>query len=247
LEKGPQRPRIVLKILNETKSMKKLLFAAVLLAFAAPTFAQKGALTTKDESDPKAKAVLEKIRKRFQSYQTLEANFTLDITFPNQPVESQKGSLAQQGSKYRVNIAGQEVISDGKALWMVMKQNKEVQIMDMPDEDEMAGSFLSPESLLNFYDKGEFIYFITNEFASGGITVQQIEFKPMDRNAEYTKLRMNVNKATSDLLSVEAFGRDGSRYKLTLDKLTPNKPLPAGHFSFDKAKYPGFHIEDLRG
>jgi outer membrane lipoprotein-sorting protein len=227
--------------------MKKLLFAAVLLAMAAPVFAQKGTLTTKEESDPKAKAVLEKIRKRFQSYQTLSADFTLDIAFPNQPVESQKGSLAQQGSKYRMNIAGQEIISDGKAIWMILKQNKEVQILDMPDENDMAGSFLSPESMLSFYDKGEFVYYITNEFASGGITVQQIEFKPMDRNSEYTKLRMSVNKATNDLLSVEAFTRDGSRYKLTIDKLTPNKALPAGHFSFDKAKYPGFHVEDLRG
>lgn len=226
--------------------MKKSLLLFLLFALVMPTFAQKGSLTTKEESDPKAKAVLEKIRKRFQSYQSLAADFTLDITFPDQPTESQKGSLAQQGSKYRVSVAGQDIISDGKAIWMILKQNKEVQIMDMPEDDEMGGSILSPESLLTFYDKGEFVYYITNEYKEGALTIQQIEFKPLDRNADYTKLRMNVNKATTDVISVEAFGRDGSRYKLAIDKLTPNKAFPAGHFSFDKAKYPGFYIEDLR-
>ncbi len=226
--------------------MKKSLLLFLLFALAMPTFAQKGSLTTKEESDPKAKAVLEKIRKRFQSYQSLAADFSLDITFPDQPTESQKGSLAQQGSKYRVSVAGQDIISDGKAIWMILKQNKEVQIMDMPEDDEMGGSILSPESLLTFYDKGEFVYYLTNEYKEGSLVIQQIEFKPLDRNADYTKLRMNVNKATTDVISVEAFARDGSRYKLAIDKLTPNKTFPAGHFSFDKAKYPGFYIEDLR-
>ncbi|HQU61274.1 MAG TPA: outer membrane lipoprotein carrier protein LolA [Saprospiraceae bacterium] len=226
--------------------MKKQFLAFILLALAIPTFAQKGSLTSKEESDPKAKAVLEQIRKRFQSYQSLAADFTLDITLPEQPMESQKGALAQQGSKYRVNIAGQEIISDGKAIWMILKQNKEVQIMDMPDEDEMGSSILSPESMLTFYDKGDFVYYLTNEYKDGSRTIQQIEFKPLDRNADYSKLRMNVNKANSDVISVEAFARDGSRYKLSIDKLTPNKAFPAGHFSFDKAKYPDYYVEDLR-
>ncbi|MCB9275206.1 MAG: outer membrane lipoprotein carrier protein LolA [Lewinellaceae bacterium] len=226
--------------------MKKLLQVFLLLALTIPTFAQKGSLTTKEESDPKAKAILEKIRTRFQGYQSLAAEFTLDITFADQPTESQKGSLAQQGSKYRVSVAGQDIISDGKAIWMILKQNKEVQIMDMPEADEMGGSILSPESLLTFYDKGDFVYYLTNEYKEGSTVIQQIEFKPLDRNADYSKLRMSVNKATTDIISVEAFGRDGSRYKLAIDKLTPNKSFPAGHFAFDKAKYPGYYIEDLR-
>lgn len=229
-----------------TKSMKKLLIVLMLSTLAAGSFAQTGNLTTAEESDPKAKAILEEIRKRFLSYKSLGADFTLDITLADEPTETQKGSLAQQGKKYRVEMGSQSVISDGATLWMILSYNKEVQISDMPEEGEMEGAILSPDAMLNFYDKGDFVYYLTNEYKDGSRIVQQIEFKPLDRNADYSKLRMNVNKAAKDIISVEAFAKDGSRYKLTIDKLYPNKAFAAGHFTFDKAKYPGYHVEDLR-
>ncbi len=229
-----------------TENMKRLFAILMLSALAAGAYAQAGNLTTAEESDPKAKAILEEIRKRFLSYKSLGADFTLDITLADEPTESQKGTMAQQGNKYRVEMGSQSVISDGNTLWLIMSYNKEVQINDMPEEGETDGAILSPEAMLNFYDKGGFVYYLTNEYKDGSRTIQQIEFKPTDRNADYSKLRMNVNKATKDVISVEAFAKDGSRYKLSIDKLSPNKAFPAGHFTFDKSKYPGYYIEDLR-
>ncbi|MEQ8703298.1 MAG: outer membrane lipoprotein carrier protein LolA [Phaeodactylibacter sp.] len=226
--------------------MKKFLFSIAFLALIIPAFAQDNTVTSAEDSDPRAKAILDEIRKRFESYESLGADFTLEITFPEEPMESQKGEIAKQGDQFRMSMASQTVISDGETLWMIFDHNKEVQINTMPDEAEMGGMVLSPESLLNFYDHGDFAYFITGEAREAGQAVQQIEFKPLDRNAEYTKLRMNVNKATKDVVSVTAFGRDGSRYKLRLDSLTPNKRFPAGQFAFNKADYPGYYIEDLR-
>jgi len=226
--------------------MKKLLFSAAFLAYLLPAFAQDNTVSSAEDSDPRAKAILDEIRQRFESLESLGADFTLDITFPEEPTESQKGKIAKQGDKFRMSMASQTVISDGETLWMIFDHNKEVQINNMPDEAEMGGMVLSPESLLNFYDHGDFAYFITGEAREAGQVVQQIEFKPMDRNAEYTKLRMNVSKASKDVVSVTAFGRDGSRYKLSLDRLVPNKRFPAGHFAFNKSDYPDYYVEDLR-
>lgn len=226
--------------------MKNLLLSAAFLAVLMPAFAQDNTVTSAEDSDPRAKAILDEIRQRFMSYKSLGADFTLDITFPEEPTESQKGKIAKQGDQFRMSMASQTVISDGETLWMIFDHNKEVQINEMPDEAEMGGMVLSPESLLNFYDHGDFAYFITGEAREGGKVVQQIEFKPLDRSAEYSKLRMNVNKATKDITSVTAFGRDGSRYTLRLDGLTPNKRFPAGHFTFNKADYPDYYVEDLR-
>lgn len=226
--------------------MKKLLFSVILLILILPAFAQENTVTSAEDSDPRAKAILDEIRKRFISYESLGADFTLDITFPEEPTESQKGKIAKQGDQFRMSMASQTVISDGKTLWMIFDHNKEVQINDMPDEAEMGGMVLSPESLLNFYDHGDFAYFITGESREAGKVVQQIEFKPLDRNAEYTKLRMNVNKSTKDIVSVEAFGRDGSRYKLRLNSLVPDKNFPSGHFVFNESDYPDYYVEDLR-
>lgn len=226
--------------------MKKPILALLLLLAGMTGIAQNNTLTSAADSDPKAKALLDQIRDRYTSYQSLGADFKLDITFPDQPTETQKGSLAKDGKQFRMSMASQTVISDGKTLWMVFDHNKEVQVNNMPEETEMGGMVLSPESFLNFYDQGNFVYHLTNEYRSGNRTLQQIEFKPLDRNAEYTKLRMEVDKATKDIANVEAFGRDGSRYKLTLLKLDPNKRFPAGHFAFKADQYPGYYVEDLR-
>lgn len=226
--------------------MKRLLLLPAFMALLISVSAQDNTVTDAESSDPRARAILDDIRKRFESFRSLAADFTLDITFPEQPTESQKGKIAKEGDRFRMSMASQTVISDGETLWMIFDHNKEVQINNMPEEGEMGGMVLSPESLLNFYDHGDFAYFITGEAREGGKVVQQIEFKPLDRNAEFTKLRMNVNKASKDIVSVEAFGRDGSRYKLRLDSLVPNKNFSAGHFAFNKEEYPGYYVEDLR-
>jgi len=231
---------------NKTYFMKPIFFFLGLLLLSSAASAQTNTMTKPEDSDPKAKAVLDQIRKRFESYKTLAAEFTLDITFPEQPTETQKGELGQKGDKFRMEMSSQTVLSDGETLWMIFDHNQEVQINDMPDEAEIGGTVLSPESMLNFYDQGDFVYYLTNEYRKNGRTVQEIEFKPTDRNAEYTKLRMKVNKATKDVISVEAFARDGSRYKLSIDEMQPNKSFPSGYFTFDKSDYPDYYVEDLR-
>lgn len=226
--------------------MKPVIFFLGLFLLSSSASAQSNTMTKPEDSDPKAKAMLDQIRERFESYTSLGADFSLDITFPEQPTETQKGTLGQKGDKFRMEMSSQTVISDGETLWMIFDHNQEVQVNDMPDEAEIGGTVLSPESMLNFYDQGDFVYYLTNEYRKNGRSVQEIEFKPTDRNAEYTKLRMKVDKATKDVISVEAFARDGSRYKLSIDKMQPNKSFPSGYFTFDKSDYPGYYVEDLR-
>jgi hypothetical protein len=55
-------------------TMKKLLFALLIL-FVAPTLtAQSKAPAKAEKSDPEAKKVLDKIRKKYEGYKTLEAD-----------------------------------------------------------------------------------------------------------------------------------------------------------------------------
>ncbi len=206
---------------------------------------QQNQFTATGDSDPQAKAILDKLRKKYDAFRSMEAEFSLEIQLAEQPKEVQEGKLALQGEQYRVDLGSQTMISDGKSLWVVLHNNKEVQINDVPDEDE-SGSFLSPQSFFRFYDKGDFIYVLGNEYAQKGKIVQQIEFKPTDDYADYSKLRMNVDRNKNEVIDVIAFGKDGSRYTFKLDRVTPNKTFSAGTFVFDKGQYPGYYIEDLR-
>lgn len=228
--------------------MKHTISLLITLFLGISLFAQ--APKTKDytkasDSDAKAKAILDKVRKKYEGYNSMEMAFSLDMEFPEQPKQTQKGKVARQGKKYRVEMPAQSLISDGSAIWVIMPGNKEVQINPMPDPSE-TDNMLSPETLFSFYTKGKFAYVLVNEYAQGGKVLQQIEFKPLDKNFDYSKLRMEVDKKTNEVSSVKAFGKDGSRFTLTVSEVIPNKAFADNYFIFDKAKYPGYHVEDLR-
>jgi len=220
--------------------MKKILSLTCLFCFALIGFAQ-------ELSDPAAKAVLEKVKTTYNGFKSMEADFTLSIEIPEEGEEIQKGKMYQQGEKYNLQLEGQSLISDGTTLWVYLKNNNEVQINDVPDEDEIGDEILSPKDLLRVYEKGNFYYALTNESVKSGKTVQEIEFKPKDaENSEYFKMRLMVEKKSSHIMSIKAFSKDGSRYTLAISDMIPNKSYDASTFVFDKSKYPNVYIEDLR-
>jgi outer membrane lipoprotein-sorting protein len=97
----------------KSKNMKKLLFALIALFSAALLDAQSG-LAKPEKDDPEAKKVLDKIRKKYEGYKTLEATFSLVVEVPGQPKETQKGTVGQEGDKFRLDMDQQLLISDGK-------------------------------------------------------------------------------------------------------------------------------------
>lgn len=228
------------------RKMKQWLSSfAIMLWLAAGLSAQNNQYTSAADSDPEAKAILDKLRKKYDAYQSLEAQFRLEIALPEQPAETQTGTLARDGDKYRMELANYGAISDGTAVWILMHNNKEVQINDMPEADAPT-SILSPEAMLNFYDRGEYAYYLMTEMMENGKLIQQIEFKPLDRYSDYTKLRLTLDKRKTEVVRIKVFSKDGSNYTLWLDQLKPNKSFAGNYFTFDKSQYPDYYVEDLR-
>ncbi|MEO1258249.1 MAG: outer membrane lipoprotein carrier protein LolA [Bacteroidota bacterium] len=223
--------------------MRRLFFLSLLTFFSCGLFAQD--FTTESDSDPAAKAVLEKMRQKVESHESLKADFTLSIEFPEQPVNEQKGSLVQQGNKYRLDLDDRILVSDGESVWLYMAKNKEVQINDV-EEDVEPGTISSPQDLLKAYEWDNYIYVLVNEFSEKGRIIQQIEFKPTDRDSDYSKIRLTLDKKTSDVIRIKTFGKDGSRYTLTVDKISTNPTMSATTFTFTKQECPDCHFEDLR-
>lgn len=201
--------------------------------------------TSATDSDPAAKIILDAVSKKYEGYTTIQTDFELEMAFPEQEVEVQKGTLARNGNKYRVTFGTQEILSDGNAVYLVMHSNKSVQINDMPDPNEDMG-FLSPESIFTFYDNGQFIYRLMDTQTENGKAVHFIEFKPVDRNSEYSKLRMVVERDSKKVVRVLAFSKDGSRYTFKLKNLQPNKKFASDYFEMTKNKFPNYYVEDLR-
>lgn len=223
--------------------MKKILAFLMMMALVAVTFAQTNQYTNAKQSDLAAKKLLDKVKAKYESYKTMQADFTLTIEIPEEAEEVQKGTFMQSGEKYRLEAEARAMISDGETLWMHIKGSNEVQINDV-DEDE--GDILSPSSFLNFYESEEFVYFLVNEFPENGVVVQQIEFKPLDVDSEYHKVRLTLNKKTNDVVRIKAFSKDGSRFTFEMGKLIANPTLPDSVFKMVKADCPDCHWEDMR-
>lgn len=224
--------------------MNKLLLLLGILAWSSLLFSQSNTLSKAEDSDPEATALLKKVKQKYDTYTSMELDFSLSIKLAEQPEEVQKGKLAQKGQQYRLDIQEQSVFFDGKTLWVYLKSLNEVQIMDA---DFAAEGVMSPQDMLKIYESKDYVYSITNKLTQGGRQIKQIEFKPLKKDAEYSKIRVSIDVTTNDLIAVEAFGKDTSRYTLKVDKLTPNKIFPTDYFKFNPANYPKVYIEDLRG
>ena len=230
--------------------MKSLLSLITLLCFTMLTFAQEvpKELLHKDKNDPEAAAILDKVKKNYDSYKTLAVDFTMAIEIPESPVETQKGQMKQEGNKFYIDLPQSTIYCDGESVWLHMKNNQEVQINDY-DAEEMAesGEILSPKDIIKAYEQGKYLYVLMNEAYEDGVMIQQIEFKPKDRDSEFSKMRVTIDKKKSQITRIKVFSRDGSRYTLTVDKMEANKPFNKATFSPSSSAFPkGVHIEDLR-
>jgi outer membrane lipoprotein carrier protein len=196
-------------------------------------------------SDPKAKALLDKVKALYQSFQTLESNFSLALKLPEQTKEeTQKGKIYQNGDKYRVEMNNNQlIISDGKSLWH--KIDNTVRLSNATSKN--SSELLSPKDLMTIYEKNDYIFGIYGENTEGwSRKATIISFKPINKKSEYSQIRVAIDQKSNNVVSITAFGKDQSRYKLSLDPPTPNKKYATEFFTFEKTKYPNVKIEDLR-
>lgn len=225
--------------------MRHLLIATLaLFSFSTALLAQS--IAPAEKSDPQAKVLLDKVRKKYESYKTVEAGFSLSIELPGQPKQTQKGTISQDGAKFRLEMDDQMVVSDGKTTWIYVKQNKEIQITDADPADASGTGFMTPKELLSRYQKGDYLYAITDKVTENNVVLTQVEFKPKAKNSEYSKMRLSIDEKTNSIKSIKAFAKDGGRFTFTLGTLKTNKPFSAGHFALSANQFPGVKVVDLR-
>ncbi len=224
--------------------MKKYFFVFLLATVSQFIFAQSQ-FTKASDSDPKAKKILDGLKKEYNSYKTLEVVFELEIDLPGKGIETQKGKLIKSGKKFMASISDQDIYCDSKTIWLHLKSNKEVQINNYEEgkSDEMM---MSPTEMIKLYESGKYAYVITGNAIEKGTNVTLIEFKPLDKKSPYTKMRLSVDTKNNKAISMKVFSKDGSKYNLYIKNILPNKAYTSDVFVFNSKKNPGVRIEDLR-
>lgn len=214
--------------------MRKFYMALVLLISGSVVFAQK--------NDPEAKEVLDAVSSKFKTFSTVEATFTYKVENAVGKGSTEKGTVKMKGNKYRVSFGSQEIFSDGKTIWNYDKSSNEVTINNVDE----SGSGLTPQKLFtNFYDK-DFLYILNGEKKVNGKTLQEIEMTPTDKSKAFHKVYLQVDKAKKTIYSTSVLENGGNRYTYTVSTMKTNAPLADNLFVFNKAKYPGVEVVDLR-
>ena len=220
--------------------MKKLYLLSTLLILGLTNYAQTPPPV---KSDPDAKKVLDAVSLKFKSFKSALAKFVYKVENSAGKVLSKKsGQVAMKGTKYKVTFAGQEIFCDGTNVWSFDKGANEVTITKL----DPSGSSITPQKLFtNFYDK-DFLYKMNGERKEGGKTVQEIEMTPNDKSKPFHKVYLLIDKAGKTIYSTKVLEKTGNRYEYTVSSLKSNASVPDASFVFDKTKYPGVEVIDLR-
>ena len=219
--------------------MKKIY---TVLAFAVAVLSA-GAQTSPTKNDPDAKKILDKVSAKFKTFKAPQASFSYSVeNAQGKVLSTKKGTVEMQGNKYHVTMSGMEIFSDGKTSWNYDKSANEVTVNGV----DGSGNAMTPQKLFtNFYDK-DFLYKLNGEKKMSGKTVQEIEMTPTDKTRPFHKVYVYVDKASSTISSARFLEKSGNRYSYTITSLKPNATASEAQFAFDKKRYPGVEVVDLR-
>jgi chaperone LolA len=221
--------------------MKKVFTLMSLVFTVLITQAQTAKNPTKN--DPDAKQILDAVSAKFKTFKSPQATFTYKVeNAQGKVLSTKKGAVTMKGNRYKVNLDGTEIYSDGKTTWNYDKSANEVTV----DNVNTSASAMTPQKLFtNFYDK-DFYYKQNGVTKADGKTLQEIELTPTDKTRPYFKVYVLVDKGTNTIYSAKFLEKTGGRYSYTINSLKQNASVADTYFIFDKSKYPGVEVVDLR-
>ncbi len=192
--------------------------------------------------DRKADLILKEVSAKTKANKTIKIDFTYTFEQKGQKKkETRTGSLLNKGDKYRLDISGQTVISDGKTVWTYIKDANEVQINSVGSEEE---SF-TPTKLLNSY-KDNYRAKFSREAIQDGKTIQIIELVPLKKGKKLVKVLLGIDKAQQQVYSFTVFNKDGSSYSYKIKRYLTGQSFSDSEFTFKSSSYPGVEVIDMR-
>lgn len=216
--------------------MKKLLIA-ILAGVALSGAAQ--------DQDPKAKTILDEVSKLTRSYKTL----TADVVFSSldkakKPVEKpQTWKIQAKGDKFRLEIPGTTIVSDGKTLWNYNKDAREVTIRHFdPDNEDQ-----NPSRMFTMYESGyKFKY--DKEEKVGVVPAHVIDLYPAVKpeKKRFHTVKLFVDKKKKQVIRMTMMMKDGGTQVYEVKNIKPNAEIADSNFVFDLKGFKPDQINDER-
>ncbi len=196
------------------------------------------------QQDPEAKTILDRASQKLKTYETIEADFSLNIDNRMDNLHSQSsGSIQVKGNKYYMESPGSEVYFDGKTMWSFMEDINEVTITEPSTED---GDFVeNPALIFSFYDR-DFKYRLIGEAKVDNYWCYEIDLYPNNFNQPYSRFKIFIIKENDAIYMVQAISKDAIDYTIFITNSRFNNPIPDSKFTFLPGNYPDIEIVDMR-
>lgn len=170
----------------------------------------------------------------------IKTNFKLTF-FEKNAVNSQSssGTFIIKGNKFVLEMSDMKVWFDGKTQWSYLKNNNEVSISE-PTEKELGET--NPMAILSGFRNKSTIRFSKSKSTQNHI----IEMIPKTKNKDFSKVEVLINKTNGHLVSIKLNADNGSGSILSLTNFQKGISTTENLFVFDKSKFKGVMINDLR-
>jgi outer membrane lipoprotein-sorting protein len=214
--------------------MKKLPVPILILALIISS-------TVFSQSKKSSDEILKEVTEKTKSYESIRIDFTYNMDNPEAKIhESEAGSLLVSGDKYRLNIAGQIIISDGETMWTYIQEVNEVQINTVEEDQEL----LTPSKLLTSYSE-QYKSKLIGEESRDGKTYQVIELKPIE-NKTYSLVTLTVDKELQRFVRIAVQDNNGNTFTYIVKDFNPEIPVSENDFTFSDEEFPGAEVIDMR-
>ncbi|MGB1284064.1 MAG: LolA family protein [Polaribacter sp.] len=210
--------------------MKKIgiLFLGILISTA--TFSQEA---------EKAKSLLDNVSEKMGAYKNMYIGFNQTLSNEDAGIKEGdeppiRGTINLQGEKYNLDYLGNKFIYDGKKLYVINNEEKEISISDgdLGDDD----GFIYPSKLLTFYREG-YNFKMGKLKNINGRNIQFIHLIPIDSNSDIVEVQLGFDAKTKHIYKLIQIGANSSKTTFTITTFKSNQSISENLFTFDKAKY----------
>ena len=204
----------------------KNIIACLLLLFAAQ------AVSAQNNADALIRVLVDQIK----SHKNVEMAFNYQLSPDGKNLgEAQKGHAWLQSEAYKIEMAEQQTISDGKTIWSYLIDDEEVMVSNASE-----GTDNTPLKLLTSLDKS-YVASLTNIDAQGIASIELANPK-----GQYKRISLKVNTKKAELKSADIYMEDGSKLVVNVEEMKFDQKLDDKFFTFDAKKHPKVDVIDMR-
>ncbi|MBK8487077.1 MAG: outer membrane lipoprotein carrier protein LolA [Chitinophagales bacterium] len=200
------------------------------------------AFTTIAQSNAEAVKLLKTVTSKYNGYKTMSMDVNLTIeNLESKTKEQRKGKAMLKGNKFNLNLENQQVICDGKTIWVYVKDYNEVQINNFNPKEEM----ITPDRIFKIAEK-DYLVMMGEKVSEGGKSLQIIELTPNDKSQSYSKIKVYIDPSDNSIQKGVVFDKNAIHLTYAISNFKANGEVSDSNFAFDKSKYPGVEVIDLR-